>query len=67
MSIRKLNRRIGKDLFPLRVKVALLERGITVTDLAEKLCLSRNGVSRAINHPVLPTVRRRIEKELALR
>jgi hypothetical protein len=66
MSTCKQQRKNGQDNFALRVKTALLREGRSITALAEKLQLSRNGVSRAINHPVLPTVRRRIEKELAL-
>lgn len=66
MSTCKLNGKNGQAEFSLRVKMALLREGLTVTKLAKRLRLSRNGVSRAINHPVLPTVRRKIEKALAL-
>jgi hypothetical protein len=53
---------ICKDDFTFRVKVEMLNRGKTVTQLAKDLRLSRNAVSAAINHPVLPTVRRRIQE-----
>lgn len=66
MSTCKPKSKSEQDNFTLRVKTALLRQGRTVTGLARKLRLSRNGVSRAINHPVLPTVRTRIAKELAL-
>ena len=66
MSTCKRNGKSEQDNFALRVKTALLRQGRSITDLAKTLRLSRNGVSRAINHPVLPTVRRRIRKELAL-
>jgi hypothetical protein len=66
MSICKQKAANGQDNFAFRVKTALLREGRSITQLAKKLRLSRNGVSRAINHPVLPTVRRRIAKELAL-
>ncbi len=66
MSTCKPNQKIGQDNFALRVKTALLREQRTITALAKRLGLSRNGVSRAINHPVLPTVRRRIKQELGL-
>jgi predicted transcriptional regulator len=66
MSISKPNGKSEQEKFAIRVKTALIREGKSITDLAKKLKLSRNGVSRAINHPVLPTVRRRIAKELAL-
>jgi lambda repressor-like predicted transcriptional regulator len=66
MSTCKPTRKSEQDNFTLRVKTALWREGRTITALARKLRLSRNGVSRAINHPVLPTVRQRIAKELAL-
>jgi predicted transcriptional regulator len=48
------------------VKTALLELGMTVTDLADVLDLSRNAVSRAINQTDdLPTVKEAIRKKLA--
>ena len=62
----KPKRKSEQANFALSVKIALIEQGRTITELAKKLGLSRNGVSRAINHPVLPTVRARIQKELAL-
>jgi lambda repressor-like predicted transcriptional regulator len=64
MNSCKPRRKTEQDKFTLRVKTALLREGKTITDLARTLRLSRNGVSRAINHPVLPTVRRRIAEEL---
>jgi DNA-binding transcriptional regulator LsrR (DeoR family) len=66
MSTCKPKRKSEQDNFAVRVKTALLLQGRSITQLAHKLNLSRNGVSRAINHPVLPTVRRRIERELSI-
>ena len=67
MSICKSKQNDRQDNFTIKVKTALLRQQISITRLAKKLRLSRNGVSRAINHPdSLPTVRRRISKELAL-
>ena len=47
-------------------KKRLIERSMTVTGLAKKLRFARNTVSMALNHPILPTVRRKIAKELHL-
>lgn len=67
MSTCKPKQKNGQDKFALRVRIALLREGRTITELARSLGLSRNGVSRAINHAdALPTVRQRIEEELAL-
>jgi lambda repressor-like predicted transcriptional regulator len=53
--------------FALAVKTALLTRGQTVTDLAQKLGFARNTVSIAINHAsMLPTVKRAIANHLGL-
>jgi len=66
MDTCKPKRSNGQDNFRVRVKTALIRERMSITKLAKKLRLSRNAVSNAINHPVLPTVRRRIAKELAL-
>lgn len=53
--------------FALRAKTRLLERGLTVTQLAGELGFARNTVSIAINHPsMLPTVKAAIRKHLQL-
>jgi plasmid maintenance system antidote protein VapI len=44
----------------------LVQMDLTVTGLAAKIGFARNTVSMAINHPVLPTVRRRIAKALKM-
>lgn len=57
---------IPQDNFRLTAKRRLLELGWSVTALAARLGFARNTVSMAINHPVYPTVRRRIAKALKL-
>lgn len=64
-TCKPLNRTV-QDNFTYLAKAALLRQRKTITELAASLKLSRNAVSRAINHPVLPTVRRRIKKTLSL-
>ena len=61
-----MNQTLSQTKFTVSAKTALLRRGMTVTALAKKLGYSRNAVSLAINHPILPTVRRRIANELSL-
>lgn len=56
----------SQDKFRVNAKKALLDYGLTVTGLATKLGFARNTVSMAINHPVFPTVRRKIAKALKL-
>lgn len=53
--------------FRVAVKVRLVELGMSVTQLATRLGLSRNAVSLAINHEGLfaPT-KQRIKEELGL-
>jgi len=55
-----------QDSFPIAAKKRLIERRLTVTGLAKRLGFARNTVSMALNHPILPTVRRKIAKELHL-
>ena len=55
-----------KDNFRPAAKKALVDHELTVTALARDLGLARNTVSMAINHPVFPTVRRRIAARLKL-
>jgi len=51
----------------VQVKKRLIERGLTVTALAERLGKSRVCVSQAINHATMfPGIQRRIRKELGL-
>jgi predicted transcriptional regulator len=59
--------RSPQDKFRVAAKKALVEHGLTVTALAEQLGFARNTVSMAINHPVLPTVRRKIADSLRLK
>ncbi len=56
-----------QDKFKVAAKVRLLELDLTVTELATRIGKARNTVSMAINHPVFPTVRERIAKELKLK
>ena len=58
--------RSSQDKFPIAAKKALLDRDLTITALAGRLGFARNTVSMAINHPILPTVRRKIAKHLKL-
>jgi len=58
--------KIPQDKFRIAVKRRLLDDDSTVTALAKRLDLHRNTVSQAINHPILPTVRTRIARELHL-
>lgn len=53
--------------FALRVKVALLERGLSMTDLAKELGLCRNTVSLAVNRGLYQPTRDRIAKHLSVR
>lgn len=55
-----------QDKFRVAAKTRLVEQHLTVSALARKLGFARNTVSMAINHPVYPTVRRKIAKELKL-
>lgn len=53
--------------FAKAARKALIDRGLTVTQLARHLKLARNTVSIAINHPTMfPGVKARITKFLAL-
>ena len=53
--------------FTLRVKTALLQRGLSVSDLARDLGLSRNTVSLAINRGLYEPTRDRIKNHLSIR
>jgi hypothetical protein len=55
-----------KDKFATRVRIALLRRGETITQLASRLGYARNTVSMAINHGVFKPARARIRKDLGL-
>jgi DNA-binding NarL/FixJ family response regulator len=52
--------------FALRVKVALLTGGLSMSDLARSLNLSRNTVSLAVNRGLYEPTRRRIAKHLKI-
>jgi ribosome-binding protein aMBF1 (putative translation factor) len=52
--------------FALRVKVALLQRGETISDLAKSLNLSRNTVSLAVNRGLYEPTKKRIAKLLLI-
>lgn len=53
--------------FALRVKMALLKRGLSMTQLAVLLGVSRNTVSLAVNRGLYEPTRQRIAKELSIR
>lgn len=53
--------------FALRVKTALLRKGLSVTDLATELGLARNTVSLAINRGLYAPTRQRIASYLSLK
>lgn len=53
--------------FALRVKMALLKRGLSMTQLAVRLGVSRNTVSLAVNRGLYEPTRQRIAKELSIR
>lgn len=55
-----------QDNFRADVKKRLVDLELSVTGLARRLRVSRNGVSQAIHHPVNPKVRRKIERFLDL-
>lgn len=57
---------IPQDNFLIEAKKRLIERGLTVTALARQIGKARNTTSMAINHPVYPTVRKLIAKELGM-
>lgn len=54
-----------QDKFRIRVKTHLLHRGLTVTDLAQRIGVRRTTVSVAINQDRFPRVREKIAKEIA--
>jgi predicted transcriptional regulator len=57
---------LTQEKFSVAAKKRLIERGLTITALAVELGFARNTVSMAINHPILPTVRRKIVRHLRL-
>lgn len=60
------NRTQAQEDFALRVKVALLHRGESLSDLARRLGLSRNTISLAVNRGLYEPTRRRIRQDLKL-
>ena len=54
--------------FKLAAKTALVQRDMSVVDLASAIGKARNSVSIAINHPtMLPGVKKLIRKHLGLK
>ena len=56
----------SKEDFATAVRIALVHRRMTVTELAARLGYARNTVSLAINQGLFRDVRRRIQEELSL-
>lgn len=56
-----------QDNFRIAAKKRLIEQGLTVSALARRIGKARNTTSMAINHPVYPTVRKLIARELGLK
>lgn len=62
-----VNKSAQASSFRVRTKTRLLERGLTVTDLAASLGRSRNAVSIAINHETMfPSIKKLIQEALKL-
>ncbi|GEM_PF-3440651 len=57
----------SQDNFTIEAKKRLIDLRLSVTGLAIELGFARNTVSMALNHPVLPTVRRKIAQRLKLK
>lgn len=55
-----------QDKFRLAAKTALLERRITITELAKIVGKARPTVSRAINQNEFPAVRSAVARELRI-
>jgi excisionase family DNA binding protein len=58
--------RKNQDLFSFRAKVALLERKLTVGELAKQIGRTRETVSRAIHRGRFPAVQKLIREALSL-
>lgn len=56
----------SQQKFKILAKKALIERDLSITDLAKQLGYARNSVSMAINHSILPGVRRKIAQHLKI-
>ena len=57
----------GQADFSKRVKIRLIELGLSVTELADQLGLNRNTVSLAINRGLFQPTRERIASHLSIR
>ena len=55
-----------QDNFQIKVKLALLRRGMSVKELAEKLDRPRSSVSQAINQERFFLLKKLITQELSL-
>lgn len=56
----------NQDKFKIRVKTALVRKGMSITELARRIERSRSKTSIAINHGGYPIVSARIRKALQL-
>jgi len=61
-----MRRRRKQSRFAIRVRIALVRRGITVSDLARRIGRPRSSVSMAIHTPRFPRIRRAIRQALRL-
>jgi len=61
-----MNPTAPQEKFSIAAKKRLLEKELTVTQLAEHLGLARNTVSLAIHHAIFPAVRRKVAEFLDL-
>ena len=52
--------------FHIAAKVALIRRGLTITELAYRIGYPRNTVSMAIHRPGFPKVKAKIKRSLGL-
>lgn len=59
--------KIGQEVSPAEIKKALIDRQLSVSDLARALRKSRSAISQAIHHPtIMPQLRRKILRKLNL-
>jgi len=67
MAIANRVREGSQHKFRIAAKIAMVQRGLSVTALAKKIGCSRNGVSLAINHGLFKGTRNKVALELGLK